>query len=306
MMNQEINPATLSEKVESTNVGYHRYLEKKNHHSLFCFMEGKHDPDYYLGHIRSICGDDFIVIECGNKRNVLDVYNSVFDKEHDKYKLSFFIDKDFDEPINNPNIFETDCYSIENYYCSQNAFKRILKYGLGIPEEADYWQNVVDFYLAQYGQFHHTVDLFNAFYSLIHKYERDNNIVYRLNLCECFPSDLANTNVNSCSKTYTLQKLLDKYSIGADVMTQDEVDAECVRLWNLDPFKVFRGKFEIDMLYKLLNYLISDANNNSQTRIIKKKVSISLNGHSFMADLAQYADIPDSLRTYLGKWPKAA
>lgn len=306
MMNQEINPTTLSEKVESTNIGYHRYLEKKNNHSLFCFMEGKHDPDYYLGVVRSICGDDFITIVCGNKNNVLDVFNSVFDKDHDRYKLSFFIDKDYDEPINNPNIFETDCYSIENYYCSLEAFKRILRYGIGIPEDADYLQDVIDFYLAQFGQFHHTVDLFNAFYSLLHNYERDKKIYFKLNLCDNFPSDLADINVNRCSKNYNLQNLLDKYGIGTDVMTQAEVDAECVRLWALDPFKVFRGKFEIEMLYKLLIHLITDANTSPQTRIIKKKVSMSLNGFSFMADLAQYADIPDSLRTYLGRWAKVA
>lgn len=305
-MNHEINPATLSEKVESTNVGYHRYLEKKNHHSLFCFMEGKHDSDYYLGIIRSICGDDCITIACGNKSNVLDVYSNVFQVDHTRYKLAFFVDKDFDDSVNNPNIFETDCYSIENYYCSQEAFKRILKYGLGIPEDADYWQDVIDFYLMQFEQFHHTVDLFNSFCSLLHKYERDHNVVFKLNLCNSFPSDLATVNVNCCSKTYTLQSLLDKYGIGGDVMSKAEVDTECVRLWGLNPFKVFRGKFEIDMLLRLLNYLIADANNHPQTRIIKKKVSMSLNGSSIMADLAQYADIPDSLRAYLGKWSKAA
>ena len=305
-MNQVINPSTLSEKVESTNVGYHRYLEKKNHHSLFCFMEGKHDPDYYLGVIRTICGDDCITIACGNKSNVMDVYNSVFRVDHDRYRLAFFIDKDFDDSVNDPNIFETDRYSIENYYCSLEAFKRMLKYGIGIPEDADYWQDVVDFFLVQFDQFHHTVDLFNAFYSLLHKYEREKNVVFKLNLCDNFPSDLAEINVNRCSKTYNLQNILDKYMISSGVMTQAEVNAECARLWKLDPFKVFRGKFEIDMLYKILTYLITDANTNQHSRIIKKKVSMRLNGFSFMADLAQYADIPDSLRIYLGKWAKAA
>lgn len=305
-MCDKITPDVLIQKLETTNIGIHRYLEKKNDHSLFCFMEGKHDSDYYLGIIRSICGDDCKTIVCGNKSNVLDVYNRVYDRDHDRYRLSFFIDKDYDEPINNPNIFETECYSIENYYCSLDAFKRILKHGLDIPEDADYWQDVIDFFLVQYGQFHHTVDLFNAFYSLLHKFERENNVVYKLNLSDSFPSDLATTNVNCCSKTYTLQNMLDKYNIGANVMTQAEVDAECVRLWSLDPFKVFRGKFEKDMLFKLLNHLITDANTNLQSRIIRKKVSKNINGFSFMADFAQYADIPDSLRTYLGKWAKAA
>ncbi len=304
MMNVEITPATLSLKVESTNIGYHRYLEKKNSHSLFCFMEGKHDPDYYLGVIRPICGDDCITIECGNKRNVLDVYNSIYQVDNSKYKLAFFVDKDFDEAVNNTDIFETDRYSIENYCCSLDAFKRILKYGLGIPEDVDYWQDVVNFYLTKFDQFHHTVDLFNAFYSLLHQYERKKGVVFKLNLKENFPSDLADINVNHCSRTYKLQDLFSKFHVNPDVMTELEVNTECSRLWALDPFKVFRGKYEIEMLYRLLSFLITDANTNPQSRVIKKKVSMSLNGNGFMASLAQWADIPDSLRMYLSKWKK--
>lgn len=306
MMNQEINPKTLSEKIESTNVGYHRYLEQKNSHSLFCFMEGKHDPDYYLGVVRSICGDDCITIICGNKSNVIDVYNTVFLNDHERYKLAFFIDRDFDEPINNPDFYETESYSIENNYCSLEAFKRILKFGFGISEDADYWADVINFYISQFDQFHHTVDLFNAFYSCLHHYEREKGIVFKLNLKENFPSDLADINVNRCIKTYTLQNLLNKYGIDTGVMTDEDVDKECARLWGLNPFVVFRGKYEIEMLYRVLNFLISDANSNPHSRVIKKKISMSLNGCSFMADLAQYADIPDSLRNYLRKWAKVA
>lgn len=305
-MCNQITPDVLTQKLEKTNIGVHRYLEKKNDHSLFCFMEGKHDPDYYLGVIRSICGDDCIIIVCGNKSNVLDSYNNFFQIDHDRYRLAFFIDKDYDEPINNPNIFETDCYSIENYYCSPEAFKRILKYGIGVPDDVDWRHDVIDFYMNQFHQFHQTVDLFNAFYSLLHKYEREKNVFFKLNLDDSFPTELANTNVNKCSKLYTLQNILDKYGIEEKVMTEAEVIVEMNRLWALDPFKVFRGKFELDMLFKIMNYLINDANKNLCAPIIRKKVSMHLNGKSLMSDLAQFADIPDGLRTYLAKWARVA
>ena len=306
MMNQEINPSTLSAKIESTNIGYHRYLEQKNRHSLFCFMEGKHAPDYYLGIIRSICGDDTVTIACGNKHNVIDIYDTVYQTDHERYKLAFFIDKDYDEPINNPDFYETECYSIENNYCSLDSFKRIIKYGFCVSEDADYWQDIIDFFNLQFDQFHHTVDLFNGFYSCLHQYERANNVVFKLNLEETFPKDLASISVNGCVKNYTLQDLLNKYGVGNDVMTEEQVDNECARLWGLDPFIVFRGKFELEMLYKILDYLKNDANKKTGPHIIKKKVSMGLNGFSIMADLAQYAEIPDKLRVYLGKWAKAA
>ena len=89
-------------------------------------------------------------------------------------------------------------------------------------------------------------------------------------------------------------------------MTQDEVDAEIILLKGLDPFVVFRGKYELNFLYKLLSFLITDANANHHSRIIQKKVSMSLNGKTFMADLSQWADIPESLRAYLNNLPKMA
>ena len=206
-MSEIITPALLTQKMERTNIGMHRYLEKKNNHSLFCFMEGKHDPDYYLGIIRSVCGDDCVIITCGCKNNVVDAYHRVYVKDHTRYRLAFFVDRDFDDPLNNPAIYETECYSIENYYCSESAFKRIMKFGLGITEDEPYWSDVMDFRNNQYEQFHKTVELFNAFYSLLHKYEREHTVTFTLNLKDCFPKELAETDILSCNAHYTLADL---------------------------------------------------------------------------------------------------
>lgn len=305
-MSELITPDVLIQKMETTNIGVHRYWEKKNDHSLFCFMEGKHDPDYYLGIIRSVCGDDCITIVCGCKNNVIDAFNRVYAKDHVRYRLAFFVDRDFDNPVGNPAIYETECYSIENYYCSEAAFKRIMRYGLGISEEEPYWTNVMDFRNDQYEQFHQAVELFNAFYSLLHKYEREHSAIFKLNLQDCFPKELAETDIRGCHAHYTLADLVNLYGVPANSMTQNEVDAEIVRLRGLDPFVVFRGKYELNFLYKLLSFLITDANTNHHVRIIQKKVSMSLNGKSFMADLSQWADIPESLRVYLNSLPNVA
>lgn len=306
-MDEKLKPEALSAKIDIPNVGFHRYNEQKNSHSLFCFMEGKYDPDYYLGIIRSICGDDIIIINCGRKSNVLDIYNRVFLSDHIQYRLAFFIDRDFDELINDPNIFETDRYSIENYYCTRDVFERILKYEFGVPDDAAYRDTVLSFYDSEFNAFHNTVDLFNAFYSLLHKFEREHNVTYCLNLDENFPTDLANINVGQCVKHYSLQDLLNKYRINNEVMSDDEVEAERIRLWSLNPFIVFRGKYEKEFLFRLLQYLITDANKGKlEAGIIKKKISCTLNGVRFMSNFAQYAYIPDNLRNYLSRFSIAA
>lgn len=299
-----ITPDSLTEKLESSNVGFHRYGEKKNHHSLFCFMEGKHDSDYYLSPIRAICGDDVVIIDCNNKKGVLEVYDMVYKVDHIHYKLAFFIDRDFDDSVGNPNIFETDCYSIENYYCTKDVFERILFHEFHIPEDADYREDVITFFEEEFDKFHKTVDLYNAFYSLLHKYEREHNVEYNIKLGSKFPNDLAIINVGHCTRTYTLKDLLSKYNIDSDIISNEDVEAECMKLWEKNPFWAFRGKYEIEFMYKLLMFLVTNANSKDKNtpKIIKKKISTNLNGETFMIDYANFAVIPNTLRQYLSKW----
>ena len=302
-MSKHIDPENLMAKLEVANVGFHRYNENKNIHSLFCFMEGRHDPDYYMGVIRSICGDDVVTINCGSKQNVIDIYSRVYPSDHNQYRLAFFVDRDFDQLINDSNIFETDRYSIENYYCSQDVFERILKYELNISEDESCWNDVITFFQKEFETFHETVDLFNAFYSILHKYERNNNVFFKLKLGDNFPKELADIKVGGCKKKYNLQDLLNKYELETNIMTEDEVEDERLRLWSLNPYFVFRGKYEIDFMYKLLLHLITNANKNNKTdSIIKKSISFGLNGEHFMSNIAQHADIPNSLREYLQRF----
>ena len=44
------------------------------------------------------------------------MYDQIYASDHSAHKLAFFVDKDFDESINRPGLYETECYSIENYY----------------------------------------------------------------------------------------------------------------------------------------------------------------------------------------------
>ena len=100
---------------------------------LFCFFEG-YDVAYYVPIIRRFT-ENYETFDCGGKKVVLAFHNFIKDKrEYDKYKKAFFIDRDFDVPISieQPPIFETPCYSIENFYVSDSVFAKILKSEFGI------------------------------------------------------------------------------------------------------------------------------------------------------------------------------
>jgi len=81
---------------------------------LFCFFEGK-DNAYYVPRIKQFTTQY--------------LHRLIAQKtEYDKYKVGFFIDRDFNKelPLIYPPIFETPCYSIENLYVSKDVFKEIL------------------------------------------------------------------------------------------------------------------------------------------------------------------------------------
>lgn len=298
-MEKIITPDSLLKEAANVNEAYHIYLLKKNGKTLFCFTEGKHDSDYYMDKVRCFYGDDFIILDCKGKGKVVEMYNKIFPNDKDKEKLAFFVDKDFDLPLKNSDIFETDYYSIENYYCTPSAFERILLYGMKIKKQEEI-DNLMKFYIDEFDKFHRTVDLFNAFYSILHQYERRTGQEFKLNLGEKFDKTLASVSVDNFMKNYTLATLLTKYSIPTDAMTNEEVDSERIRLLHLGPFITFRGKYEIEFLWKILNYLVSDGNHEKKN--VKKKISLSLNEVTFMSDFSQYADIPNSLRDYIAKF----
>lgn len=304
-----ITPNVLSEKIEEIIVPFHKYNEKKNRHSLFCFVEGNNDSDYYLDKIRIIYGEDFELIICNNKKNVICIYSLLFDTDKTRYKLAFFIDRDFDEPINNSDIYETESYSIENYYCTEDSFVRLIKYEFKIEENDECFNALITFYREQFELFHKTVDLFNAFYSLIQKREKELKTSFDINL-ECkFPSIFATVEVDNCVKHYTVQSILKKYNINECIIDEDEIEKERQRLWKLNPFMSFRGKYEIEFYQKLLTYLINNANQKKggeDNRIIKKKITANLNGKRFMSNLSQYAFIPQRLKDYLSRYDKTA
>ncbi len=160
------------EREESANV---QYIEFNSLVSLFpndlvCFFEGQ-DTDYYYPRIKKYnTALEIHSVKCKGMKYVLKVHQLIsFHREYDKYKKAFFVDRDFNVPLTpqNPPIFQTPCYSIENFYVSVDTFKEILKHQLNIsatqPEYATYIQLFTD----RQKEFHQAVCLFNAWYACL-------------------------------------------------------------------------------------------------------------------------------------------
>ena len=141
----------VSETEETQTVPITDYnTNKMREGCLFCFIEGKTDTDYYLTKVKSICGDNVYYVKCNCKKNVLFVYDEVYASDHKSKKLAFFIDRDFDSPIVRPGLYETESYSIENYYVYPSVYRDFIHYGLQIDLVSAEAQTAMSFYQASF------------------------------------------------------------------------------------------------------------------------------------------------------------
>lgn len=79
------------------------------------------------------------------KKGVLKALNLVEKNRDEIYTAkAFFVDSDYDTTkYNNSLLYQTPCYSIENFYTSQKAFSKMLNREFGINTTEKVFQNVV-------------------------------------------------------------------------------------------------------------------------------------------------------------------
>ncbi len=141
---------------------------RANKDGLFCFFEGK-DNVYYIPRIKRFT-NKYHSIHCGGREKVLKVYELInHHREYDKYKKAFLIDRDFNSPLSppNPDIFETPCYSIENFYVSVNVFQEIIKNYFYLSEISQEFEICLQLFKERQKEFHQAVILFNAWYACL-------------------------------------------------------------------------------------------------------------------------------------------
>lgn len=299
-MADNITPKSLKDRTSDFAVCKQKYLLMKNHGKIICFVEGKYDSDYYLDKFRNHLGDNFNILVCSNKKNVLKVYSDFYNSDHLSVKMGFFVDHDFDEDINDPLIYVTDRYSIENYYCSISAMNRLLQYGLKVEDNQER-NDVIAYYQACANDFHQTIAEFNSFYSIMKKKQRLNCDTYKVCLTDNFPTKLATVDVDNCIKKYNLNTLLSEYRLPNELISQNELDNELADLIAKGPFNSFRGKYELEFTFKFIDKIVKETNQKLPSRKVQNKISATLNKKCFMSDYAQYADIADGLLEYLQK-----
>ena len=272
-------------------------LYKQDPSALYCFFEGE-DSKYYGVRIQTIIRPEKdYYLSCSGKDRVLGIHNMLStSKDYANVRAAYFIDRDFDKSISEiglNEIYETPCYSIENFYTSVKCFSKVLRSEFSLMESDENFERCVSLYIKLQEEFHNAVELLNTWIAC----QRDKSS--QLNISDISVSDFVNIDLNQITKKYVIDDLSARFP-RAIAISQEELDAKLTELRCSTSQKSFRGKFEIEFMLKFLQKLIHEANkDNSHYFTRKVRVVLSLSKRTIISDLSQYADTPDCLYSYL-------
>lgn len=160
-----MNVNTLRQSRKASVVAYDKFMKSygRNPNRIYCFMEGKMDDKYYGLRIDKFFSTEKEYVCCDGKRNVLYIKEKIVTvPEFSGCKGLFFIDRDFDEGINDDMVFETPCYSIENLYVQRYSMEQILKREFFLTEGSWNFEQILKWYADAFEKFHEAIKLLNA------------------------------------------------------------------------------------------------------------------------------------------------
>lgn len=277
---------------------------RKNPEHLFCFLEGK-DNAYYVSRIKRYT-ENYYPIKCGGKQSVLDVYTLITGKEeYRKYMLGFYIDRDFNSSVGdkNPPIFETPCYSVENLYVSISVFKEILTNEFHLSEVSDSnFEKLVNLYELRQKEFHNSVLLFNSWYSCLIEKRDSENVKTGVTLNEKLPNNFVGICLDEVKSFYDFEKIKETFpnAIEVDYSVVEE-KMKFFKAQSMD--KLFRGKYELEFLIKMIREILKDSRTGK--RVVSSKIDFSFGDGSNLGQqqalniFEAYAETPKSLLDYL-------
>ena len=274
------------------------------------FFEGE-DEKYYSIRINIIRPDiKWTGINCGGKSNVVSMRKRI--KNHGTYKnhpCLFFVDSDFDdnhELSGLDDLYITPCYSVENLYFTEAAFTRVLSAEFGVSDTCDEhecFDKCMESYRSIKTQYLDKIKGFNLLIKEVRLMERSGDSVGRLNINNVNIDNLVSIDLSGITKVYTesspssiFPELEEELAISF-AKSKEYFKDKHGEFWyrgkqNLEFYRVFLSKLKIDRCRK----------NDRELFLIKGNVKLQLTKSNAISELSQYAETPECLRNFLGRF----
>lgn len=286
-------------------VAFAKFCQDKRGHEdcLFCFFEGE-DSKYYGSRIEQYTeypSTKIINYNCGGRKEVERVYFLISKKhEYDEVNKIFFIDSDYipNEQLS-VDIYQTPCYSIENFYSSAECFGKIINREFGINSiDPDFNKCMTD-YCNRQREFHGYTEFLNIWLSCQRAEEEIKQqkavVLKDFRVAKLF----SEISIVKVEQKETIDKdLLNNYFPNAYAIEEQQIDKVCEFWSSKKAQQIYRGKFEMEFLRKILESLVTA--NKAHTYFSEVYNCVHLNpGSNMLSSLSTYADTPTCLIAFL-------
>ncbi|MCM3294089.1 DUF4435 domain-containing protein [Paenibacillus sp. MER 180] len=296
----------LKESRKGATVAFTTFTRLKARHDtdLFCCFEGD-DVKYYglrIEHILNIDIDNVHFLNCGGKSEVLKLFEMINkDSYYSSVKIAYFVDRDYDSDIPerfHPKVYQTPCYSIENFYTTLTTFKKILKYEFNMTEDNEDYKVLLSLFISRQEEFHKKTAALNIWLWCQRDRFKEGS-AHRLNLDSFNLKKIVQSiSLREITADYDIPKLMEIFPRAEHIPEADYLLKQ-KEVTGLKAQQRFRGKFEIDFLFEFIESIKMEF--TSETPLIKKHVGVKINQSkkNLISELSQYASTPDSLVKYL-------
>lgn len=295
---REITLTVLREKRHTAESIYIKFIESKQYFGThaFCFFEGE-DGKYYNARIAQYFEENFIPFSVGNKSEVLKLMKKLqSDEQYSRVCLMFFIDRDFDLPLagTNSDLFETPCYSIENFYTQEVSLCSILKAEFGLNVTDSDYDKCIALYRRCLTDFCSYIIHFNALVVYQHRY-CDHTIC---NFSSVKTSQLVQLRdyevVKASRHDEQMEKLMTALNPDKSIIERIEEELSAVD----EPNLMFRGKNQLDFFVCLIKFF---KDQNSKGGYFSRKLdAVHINlSENRLSELSQYAITPPELINFI-------
>lgn len=311
----------MKESAESGHVAYANFVRvysKTNPNIVYCFFEGDEDKRYYGTRITIKYEREFEDFTCKKRDLVLKAKELIKNRpEYDKAKALFFVDKDYTDDKVKDTMYVTPCYSIENFYSTEETLKKILQNEFNMNGSDENFIKIVKQYTESLDSYHNKLLLLNAWLSCQHDIRISTKSSTRLNVNEVlkkyfkvddnmFDIDL-NLKLNIFDDLENKEILENNLFTSAPKVTTDMINSKIAYFNNIDKSCMFRGKFELKFFIDFLKRLKEEATSKHPKILTKKyKCALSFKLEDSISVLAQYSNTPNCLIQFLDKHLKVA
>ena len=308
---------------QSAHVAYTNFVtaySTDNPELIYCFFEGDEDKKYYGSRINIKYEKKFEDFTCGGRDFVLKAIELIKNRtEYNKAKVLFFIDKDYTDDKVKDELYVTPCYSIENFYSTEDTLKKILNSEYNMKEKDENFLKILELYTTLLTNYLDNLLFLNAWLScqydiriktntntrldineVLKNYFKNNENMFDvdLNLRANIFDDLKNKNILENTLFKDAPKILD------DLLNKK------LALFNSIDFNkacMFRGKFELKFFIDFLKRLKEEATSKQPKILTKKyKCTLSFKLEDSISVLTQYSNTPNCLIEFLDKHLKVA